>query len=405
MSKRARRMSGEGGLYQRADGMWVAAIDLGIDYSGKRRRKVMKSRTQAGALEKLRAARADLGKFGDLPTASPTVEEWMNQWLREVVLPNAKPRTYTEYESTTRVHIIPAIGKIRLVKLTPAHVRRAMFGALEAKQQATAAKVLRTLSTALTTAEREGVVPRNVARLTASPRQSKAPQAALTTDEARILLASTQGTPMGARWLAALVLGGRQAEIIGLEWDRLDLDNGLADVAWQLQRLPYLHGCPGLAPSCGKRPGSCPDRQLNIPPGFEARRLEGSFCLTRPKTDGSQRIIPLPAPLVVALRDLKATAGESRHGLVWCREDGRPIEPKADRDAWDAALRAAGLPDVKLHAARHTTATLLMEMGVDVKVIEQLLGHTSIVTTRGYQQVNQTMTRKALDGLGDALAT
>ena len=404
MAKRARRMAGEGALYERADGMWVASLDLGTTPDGRRRRWTAKSRTQQGALEKLRKARHDKAAYGDIPTSSPTLAEWLAQWLRDIVLPNAKPRTYTEYESAVRLHITPVIGKVRLQSLTPAHIRRAMHGPLAAGQTATAAKIHRTLSTALTAAEREGLIPRNVARLTALPRTSKAAAAALSTDQARALLAATHGTPMGARWLAALVLGGRQGEILGLEWDRLDLDNGVADVAWQLQRLPYLHGCKGApeSPSCGKRPGSCPDRQLNVPTGFEARRLEGSLCLTRPKTDKSRRLIPLPPPLVVALRGLEQEG--SRHGLVWCREDGRPIDPRDDSAAWDAALRAAGLPDVKLHAARHTTATLLMEMGIDTKVIEELLGHTSVVTTRGYQQVSQAMARKALDGLGESLA-
>lgn len=408
MARRARRMAGEGGLYERADGMWVASLDLGVTSDGRRRRWTAKSRTMEGALEKLRKARADLRAFGDIPTASPTLEHWLNQWLRDIVLPGAKPRTHSEYESTCRLHIIPAIGRIRLGSLTPAHVRRAMHGPLAAGQTATAAKVHRTLSTALTAAEREGLVPRNVARLTALPRTTANRQSALSTDQARILLATTRGTAMGARWMSALLLGGRQGEILGLEWDRVDLDHGVADIAWQLQRLPYLHGCKGApeSPSCGKpRPSSCPDRQLNVPAGFEARRLEGSLCLTRPKTQGSRRIVPLPAPLILALRDMSAAVGASRHGLVWCREDGRPIDSKDDRDAWGAALTGAGLPDVKLHAARHTTATLLLEMGVDAKVIEQILGHTSVVTTRGYQQVSQAMTRKALDGLGEVIAS
>lgn len=408
MAKRARRMAGEGGLYQRSDGMWVASLDLGSTPDGRRRRWTSKSRTHEGALEKLRKARSDLRAFGDIPTSSPTVGQWLAQWLRDIVLPSAKPRTYAEYESTCRLHITPAIGKVRLAALTPAHVRRAMHGPLAAGQTATAAKVHRTLSTALTTAEREGIVPRNVARLTAPPRSPRARQAALSTDEARTLLSATRGTPEGARWLAALLLGGRQGEILGLEWERVDLDRGVADIAWQLQRLPYLHGCKGASesPTCGRaRPSSCPSRQLNVPAGFEARRLEGSLCLTRPKTSRSQRLVPIPSPLVVALRDMASTSASSRHGLVWCRDDGRPVDPKDDRDAWDSALAAAGLPDVKLHAARHTTATLLMEMGVNDKVIEQILGHTSVITTRGYQQVSQAMARKALDGLGDVIAS
>lgn len=409
MAKRSpRRLSGDGGLYQRADGMWVATLELGATADGRRRRWTAKSRTHEGALEKLRKARHDLATYGDMPTASPTVEDWLTRWLRDIVLPNAKPRTYDAYASTVRVHIVPAIGKVRLNKLTPAHVRRAMHGPLSAGQASTAAKIHRTLSTALTAALREGQVPRNVAQVTAQPKALTGQHGALTTDQARALLASTLGTPLHTRWMTALLTGLRQGECLGMEWDRIDLDAQVADIAWQLQRLPYVHGCTGgeQSPTCGRVHGSrCPDRQLNVPPGQEARLLGGSFALVRPKTSKSQRLVPLPPPLVVALRAWHEQCGRPSSGLVWTREDGRPIEPKDDRQAWDAALRAAGLPDVRLHDARATTATLLMEAGVDVRVIEELLGHTSVVTTRGYQRVSLATARQALDGLGESLAS
>ena len=56
-----------------------------------------------------------------------------------------------------------------------------------------------------------------------------------------------------------------------------------------------------------------------------------------------------------------------------------------------------------LHAARHTTATLLLEQGVDAEVIKQILGHSQIVTTRGYQHVSLELARRAVDELGQSL--
>jgi integrase len=195
--------------------------------------------------------------------------------------------------------------------------------------------------------------------------------------------------------------GTRQGEALGLEWDRVDLEAGTADVSWQLQRLAYRHGC-GDKPCGHKRGGNCPKRQLDAPDDFEVRPLAGSgLVLTRPKTARSTRMIPLAPSLVAALR--KHRRSRLGGGLVWTRSDGLPIDPKDDHAEWDALLERLGLPAVTLHGARATTATLLMEQGVDAKVIQDVLGHTSVTTTRGYQHTDDTMARQALTALGNAL--
>jgi site-specific recombinase XerD len=63
---------------------------------------------------------------------------------------------------------------------------------------------------------------------------------------------------------------------------------------------------------------------------------------------------------------------------------------------WHDVLQATGVTDVDLHSARHTTATLLLEAGVDAHIIQAVMGHTDVVTTRGYQHVDLTMARGAM---------
>ena len=103
----------------------------------------------------------------------------------------------------------------------------------------------------------------------------------------------------------------------------------------------------------------------------------------------------------------------SPYGLVWCQSDGNPIHPRDDYKAWQRALVAAGMATVDpetekviggmpLHAARHTTATLLMAARVDEKVRMEIMGQSSVQAQRGYVHVDTTHTRaalKALDGL------
>ncbi len=113
--------------------------------------------------------------------------------------------------------------------------------------------------------------------------------------------------------------------------------------------------------------------------------------------------MPLVEPLKGLLAYWLSVAPPNPHGLVWARPDGRPIDPKDDRAAWYAALEAAGLPKVTLHVARNTTATLLLEEGVDARVVQEILGHSDIAMSRAYQHVSTTLAGQALAGLGSAL--
>lgn len=407
VSPSRRRQRGEGGLYQRSDGLWVGVVDLGWA-GGKRRRKTVTSKDYTTAFRKLRDLRKQVHEHGDLPTAGMTVEKWLTYWLDHIAAKRIRPRTLTTYRGYVANYLTPALGRKRLDQLQPQHVR-AMHQAITNNGQrstTTALQAHRILVKALTDAQREGHVTRNVATLVDAPRKAAGSRGALSPEEAVTLLRSVDKTAIGARWAAALFLGARQGECLGLEWDRVDLDAGTVDLAWQLQRLAYRHGCghpTGKTWPCGrKRGGNCPQRVLDVPDGFECRPIEGGLVLTRPKSRSGLRVIPLPQPMWQALAwHRQQSTGQ---GLVWTRADGRPIDPKVDSADWHAALEAAGLPPVPLHVARHTTGTLLLRLGVDTSVVMSILGHSSAATTRGYQHSDLTLQRDAMNRLGGLLA-
>jgi integrase len=121
---------------------------------------------------------------------------------------------------------------------------------------------------------------------------------------------------------------------------------------------------------------------------------------TRPKSAAGTRIVPIAGPLLVLL--LSADRETSNpHNLVWHHPDGRPVSPKEDHLAWREALRSAGFTDPlpNLHAARHTTATLLLKAGVPEQIRMQIMGQSSVVAHRGYAHVDQTLTREAVGHL------
>lgn len=399
----SRRQRGEGGLYKRADGMWIGVVDLGYGPDGRRRRKPVSSKVYKTAQRKLTELKAEVGRTGrDVPTASMTVAKWCAQWL---VNSRVKPTTATVNRTTVNQYIVPAIGKRRLDRLAPQHVRE-LHAYVEAKglSPLTVHRAHRTLVKILKDAMTEGLVSRNVAGLVTAPDKGSVEQIILDAEQAKTLLRSRQDDRLLARWAASLLLGARQGEVLGMEWGRVDLDTGTLDLSWQLQRLPYRHGCGG---TCSvTRAGSCPMAELDVRRGFEHRLLDGGLALTRPKSAKSTRLLPIPMPLVgFLILHRTAQANEPNpHGLVFTRPDGRPLDPSLDNAAWHAALDAAGLPSIKLHSARHSTATLLMELGVDAKVISAILGHSTVAVTQAYQHVDLTLAREAMSRLGDMLA-
>lgn len=415
--KKRRRQRGEGSVFQRKDGMWIGQLDLGwID--GKRNRPTVSAKTQRAAVTKLNKLKDHVGKTGGkAPEKHLTVEKWLTTWVEDIKAPTAKPKTLTFYRNMIYVHLIPAIGKRRLDTLQTEHVR-AMHKSVMGKQwrgksvsATTAAHAHQTLYTALETARREGKIVLNVAALVDPPGRSKNDRGALTAAQARTLLLKAVDDRMSSRWMMALLTGARQGECLGLQWDRVDLDRSTLDLSWQLQIITFRHGCGDQDPDseqwpCDrKRAGSCPNRQLDVPHDYEYTQLAGGACLVRPKSEAGTRLIPIVAPLHASLT-ARRTAHERERGgyitdldLVWCRPDGRPIPPPTDTLAWRAACEAAGVPVVDLHAARHTASTLLLEAGVDIKVVQQIVGHSNAATSRAYQHVDLELARRALDAL------
>ena len=396
-----RRDKGSGSVYQRAsDGRWIAAIDLGWGPDGKRKRKTVSGRTKAEALRKKVAFERDMARHGVSATGATTVKAYLEEWLTTV---RVKPTTLATYRNNVRRYLIATLGRRRLDQLEPQHVRETLvWMEKQGLSPATVNGAHRVLRAALSDAVNDQRIPRNVAKNVAAPSPHGQEAASLTAAQARILLRSLPASdPLAARWAVALLLGIRQGEALGMEWDRIDLEVGTLDLSWQLQRLPYRHGCGG---TCGKvRAGSCPQRALAVPRDFQHRVVDGALALTRPKSQAGWRIIPLPGFVVTALVNHRGIHGASPSGLVFTRADGRPHDPAQDNHAWHDALDAAGLPQVKLHAARHTTATLLLELGVDPKVIQAILGHSTVVMTRAYQHASIEMQRRAMDSMADLM--
>lgn len=361
----ARRGRGEGSIYQRTDGRWVAVLNLGW-VEGKRRRKVAYAKTRAGAKTKLAKLTAD-HQASALVVASPTVEQWLRYWFEEIAPERVRPSTLRGYSTYVEHYLIQNLGKHRLDRLEPGHVRQ-LYTKMrkDGRQEATVRQAHAILKRALKVAMREGKVARNVCEMVDPPGTQKNTPTPLTIDQAHAALKAIENDPAAdARWHAALWLGLRQGEALGLTWGDVDLEESTIAVRGALQRVK------------GK-----------------------GLVIVQPKSQKSRRLIPMP-PTVRARFEVAwhahVAAGGDPHGYIWHNGKGGPLDPKKDWEAWRDLLDKAGVPHVRLHAARNTTGSLLLAAGVDPTIVKEILGHSTVQMTQDvYQRGTTELQRKAM---------
>lgn len=277
-------------------------------------------------------------------------------------------------------------------------------------------------------------------------------------NEVHAILRVCEDWRSGARWASAMSTGMRQGESLGLLWPNVDLadaDNASIDVQWELVRLTWKHGCEDPH-ACGARlhrlpcPDPCPKMRPGgrrhacrrdgdeglCPPGCTAhasscpQRHGGGLVLKRPKSEASRARVPLPRFAALMLRQWRTDQKAERLAcpewqgwahdcgkrlkprqyvctdcmkpakpdlLVFTRPNGLPVDPRADWGDWGELLETAGVERYGLHTGtRHGTATALLEEGVDIRVVQEIMRHASPDFTRKtYQHVRQKLRSEA----------
>ncbi|WP_327065657.1 tyrosine-type recombinase/integrase [Kitasatospora sp. NBC_01302] len=410
-SSRRVRANGDGTVYQRKDGRWEAAGYVLAPGNTSKRVSVYGA-TRKDALAKLTEKIAASNRGVPVVTAQGSLAAYLTYWLENVAVHQLRETTHTRYTAVVAQYLIPGLGQKKIAKLAAKDVRtwlnelrsvcQCCARGIDARRKSdapagrrprccaigkccrkylsplTLAYIHSVLKSALEHAVREEEIPRNVARnvRTGTPRPRRFNP--LTTHEARTFLAFAQSHRLHALFELALRTGLRKGELLGLCWEDLDLDNGTASIRRTLQRT----GTGGLT---------------TLPT----------------KTISSERRIALPAACVASFhehRDRQAAekqqagAGWVDNGLVFTRQDGHPIEPSTLTRHFNALLRCSRLRAIRFHDLRHSTAMLLLEQGVELVVIKELLGHAHIgVTATVYAHVRLRLQRDAIDLLGRTL--
>jgi integrase len=375
-AKKARRDYGDGsvGSRPRKDGRWPASFPL---RDGTR--KYVYGRTRQEAKQKLIEAQRKYER-GELVKANKQrVSDYLEYWLSVHNL-TIREITYRQYVSMARVHVIPRLGHIPLQKLSSAHIQRFISELVNAGLASSYIHLIYdTLHTALKDALEWQMIGADPCHGVKLPRKAQKEVQTLDPEQAQALLEVVQGTPLYGMVTLALATGLRRGELLALKWSDIDLDRGMLQVA---RTDVYING--------------------------------QGHVQSEPKTRAGRRSLKLTSFAVQALREhrsrqrvqqMQVRSTWQDHNLVFCNQHGGYLAPASLSRRFKQVLAQAELDPIRFHALRHSCATLLLKMRVPGKVVQEILGHSTIsITMDKYGHVLPGMQDEAIAGL-DRLLT
>ena len=328
-----------------------------VDQDGDRHIETFKRKKEADAFHAQVGVDVRAGTY-TAPSKSITVKEAAEDWIKSVALEGREVSTLAQYRQHA-VHINRRIGNVKLAQLTAPGINKFRDDLLRSMSRAMARKILSSLKSLLRHAQGRGNVAQNVAlavKINANLRDKKKLEVGVdipTSEEIKAIIAAAgKSRPL---LLTAIFAGLRSSELRGLRWSDVDFKKG----------------------------------ELNV-----RQRADRYGVIGNPKSKAGHRAVPLPSQVVQALREWKLQCPKGT-GLVFpaVSGDGVALHNNTVR-AFTAAVSAAGITTkdgvpkyTGLHALRHFYASWCINpenrdgLGLPPKVVQQRLGHSSIMMT------------------------
>jgi integrase len=333
---------------------------------------------------------------GDVDAACQawTVSRWLEHWLLGAQQ-QLRPSTVNGYRVHVSHYLDPLLGRLRLDELT-VHRVQTCFDSLAQRRTATrqrlspatVERVRATLRSALNTAVREGILASNPMRAVKIARPAR-PYPVVWTDERVAEWRRTGARPAVAVWTLPQLVSFLE----GVK------DDPFAGVWWLIALRGLRRG-----EATGLRRGDLDKAARELAVRRQVVALPGTLYYGPPKSRAGSRAVALDEECLARLdRQLARQADDlqdhryvaqarsdarTRVGVdcddgqaLFTYADGRPVRPEYLSQRFRRLIKQLGLPPIRLHDLRHGAATLALAAHTDLKVIQQMLGHSSIVTT------------------------
>lgn len=358
------RGNGEGSIRQRKDGNWEARYSIGRDEKGKQIQKSIYGKTRRSVVEKLTEIQYSIDNNAYVDVTNYTVGEWLDIWLKDYKKNLIKPTTLATYINRIDNHLKPNLGHIKLKDLTSHRVQQLVNKLIDDNMSPKhIAGIINVLKASIEQAIKNDMLNKNVVNNIVTPKIITKKAEILTVDEQVKFIELCKTTYLGNVFIFSLGTGMRIGEVLALTWSDVNFINNTITIS----------------------------KTINITKNYDDPESKWVKSFGSVKTDSSNRIIPIMTPIRKLLLEqmdyqdeLKTKASElycNKDDLVFTTQIGTPLDPRNMQRTFHTIRKQAGINHISIHSLRHTFASRGLENGVDLKVMQDLLGHSSIKMT------------------------